>query len=406
LLHLRFSIKANILLPTLFFSLLVLVSAASNATFVDKACIVQLSPDATLPVSGRSLDPHEYFHKRQILALLQTNAKPVQWIFGTTITSTTVQQGAGLINVYDAIFAQTTISPGQLLISDNSPTVYGAANITIQNSSLASKTYTVSHQGVGYTDVLLGHFENTQLAQYGSSNFTSPTVVVPAGSSKTVSFLVIPPSGVNPENLHVFAGFIEVSSNDGEVHHVPYSGPAYSLHNAEYFVLVAGGVSPSLLGTGASGNSVPDTGFLEVDASRGWSMRAGTLQWTTELLVHVLPGNTNITTKNYGLNTTTPLAYQPSKFAPNNTVFGYPSFGTVLNLTAFTPDNPGAIQFGDASVSKSDTVVTSSNGVSFSVGNRDYRLFYTISRWYGKSGVQKDYETYLSPVIRFVNGTS
>jgi hypothetical protein len=70
LLHLRFSIKANMLLPTLFFSLLVLVSAASNATFVDKAYIVQLSPDATLPVSGRSLDLHEYFHKRQILALL------------------------------------------------------------------------------------------------------------------------------------------------------------------------------------------------------------------------------------------------------------------------------------------------------------------------------------------------
>jgi hypothetical protein len=135
-------------------------------------------------------------------------------------------------------------------------------------------------------------------------------------------------------------------------------------------------------------------------------MTADLLQWTTELLVYILPGNTNITAENYGLNTTKPPAYQPSSFAPNNTVFGHPSFGTVLNKTAFTPDFPGAIQFGDASVFKSDTVVTSSNGVSFSVGNGDYRFFYTILRWYGTSGVQKDYETYLSPVIRFVNGTS
>jgi subtilisin family serine protease len=342
----------------------------------------------------------------QILALLQTNAKPVQWIYDTTITSTTVQQGAGLINVYDAIFAQTTLSPGQLLISDNSPTVFGAANITIHNGSPASKTYTLSHQGAGYTDWQLGHFENTQLAQYGTAKFTSPTVVVPAGSSKTVLFSVIPPSGVNQQNIPVFAGFIEVSSNDGEVQHVPYSGPAYSLYNAEYFVFLAGGVSPSLSGTDASGNSVSDTGFLEVDASLGWSMSASTLQWTTELLVYVLPGNTKITADNYGLNTTTPPAYQPSRFAPNNTVFGFPSFGTMLNKTAFTPDFPGAIQFGDASVFQSDTVVTSSNGVSFSVGNGDYRFFYAILRWYGTSGVQKDYETYLSPVVRFVNGTS
>jgi len=48
----------------LFLSLLDVVSAASNATVVDKAYIIRLSPGATLPVLGRSLSPHEYFHKR------------------------------------------------------------------------------------------------------------------------------------------------------------------------------------------------------------------------------------------------------------------------------------------------------------------------------------------------------
>jgi hypothetical protein len=342
----------------------------------------------------------------QILALLQANAKSVQWIYDPTITSTTVQQGAGLINVYDAIFAQTTISPGQLLISDSSPTVYGAANITINNGSPASRTYTLSHQGAGYTDWQLGHFENTQLAQYGTAYFTSPTVVVPAGSSKTVSFSVIPPSGVNQEDIPVFVGFIELSSNDGEVHHVPCPGPAYSLYNAEYFILLAGGVSPSLSGTDASGNSVSDTGFLEVDASLGWSMRASTLQWTTELLVYVLPGNTNITAENYGLNTqhhlliSHPALHRIILFS--DTRLSGRCLTRRLSLLTIQVSSSLDMLRCIVRILWSLPVMAS----RFLLGTETTDFFYAILRWYGTSGVQEDYETYLSPVIRFVNGTS
>lgn len=66
--------------------------------------------------------------------------------------SATVQQGAGLVNVYDAIFADTKISTGQLKVSDVNKMTYGLVNITIENASSKSKTYSLSHHGAGYMD--------------------------------------------------------------------------------------------------------------------------------------------------------------------------------------------------------------------------------------------------------------
>jgi subtilisin family serine protease len=93
----------------------------------------------------------------QIKDRLQANANPIPWIYNKTQIASTAQQGAGLVNVYNAIFSQSTTSPGQLLVSDVSKTVYGAVNITI--------SFTINS----------------------------------------------PASGVNPSNLPVFGGFIKVT---------------------------------------------------------------------------------------------------------------------------------------------------------------------------------------------------
>jgi hypothetical protein len=133
----------------------------------------------------------------------------------TAILSATAQQGAGLLNAYNAIFSKSTITPGQLLISDVSKTVYGTANITISNPSSKSVTYTLSHWGAGYMDYYLQYMEINQQANYGTAKFSTPTITVGAGKSTTVQVTITPPTSVTTSALPVFGGFIKVSDNPG-----------------------------------------------------------------------------------------------------------------------------------------------------------------------------------------------
>lgn len=121
----------------------------------------------------------------QILSLLQTTATPVNWVWDSTILSATAQQGARLINAYNAIFSKSLISPGQILLGDDlTHTVFGAANITIENKSKSSKTYKLSHVGAGFTDGQLSGRNYNQIALYGTGIFPTPTITLAGGESK------------------------------------------------------------------------------------------------------------------------------------------------------------------------------------------------------------------------------
>jgi subtilisin family serine protease len=50
----------------------------------------------------------------EITTRLQVNAKPLPWIWNNNMLSPTYQQGAGLVDVFNAIYSDSTISPGQL----------------------------------------------------------------------------------------------------------------------------------------------------------------------------------------------------------------------------------------------------------------------------------------------------
>jgi hypothetical protein len=329
----------------------------------------------------------------EILALLQTNASPVNWAYNTDIISATVQQGAGLINPYNAINSQTTITPGQLLISDVSRTVYGTANITITNKSAVSKTYTLSHLGAGYTAWYPQG--ETQSAQYGTANFQTSSITLHPGQSRLVDFSINPPSGVIAADLPVFGGFIKVTSNTGETYTVPYAGPPYSLFNTPYIQISASDpVLPQVCIEADTGITY-DTGFLEINATQGYGSDMDTFQWSQEILIHLLPGDTTIKAAHYGLNDTSPPFYQASAFAPSSKIFGYPSFGTLVALEGWQwPNNYGPFP--------TDTSVTADNGTTYEVGNGDYRFFAAVLRQGGTSGLIGDYDTWLGPVIRFV----
>jgi len=335
----------------------------------------------------------------EIKAMLQTNASPLPWIYDSSIIAATAQQGAGQINVYNAIFSQSVVSPGQLTISDVTHTEYGTANITIKNTSPRSKTYTLSHEGAGYTDYRLQYQEPTQQAIYGTATFQTPTLTLSAGQSTTVSLAITPPESVTAASLPVFGGFVTITSTDDETYHVPYIGPPYSLYNTPYLqISTSGTILPQIYTNNiTSGSLIYDNGFLEINPANGFGSAIPTNQWTTEIRVDVLPANTTIKASHYGFDSSTSVpTYQASSVTPTSSIFGYESFGTLVNKTGYIwPGSYGP--FG------SDTTVTTGNGSTVAVGNGDYRWFASVLRWGGTSGVQADYDTWLGPVIRFVD---
>jgi len=331
---------------------------------------------------------------KEIKELMQTTATQIPWIHDSTILSTTAQQGAGGINVYNAIFSKVVISPGQIKVSDVSRTEYGTANITIKNTSNQPKAFTFSHKGAGYTDYVLQYMAASQVANYGTATFANPSLTVLPGQSRTVTISVKPPPNVITKNLPVFSGFILISSSGSEKYSIPYLGPAYSLYNTpSLFIQDTGTIFPQIYGYDASGSSATNLGFQEVDSRYGFGSAIVIDQWINEARIDILPANTNITANYYAPNTTISAwdSYRPSNSTPASRVFGYQSFGSLVTQKGWTRS---------LSASGKDMIVTGDNGAKITVGKGDYRWYLSVKKIGGTSGVKTDYETWLGPVIR------
>ncbi|KAI0123419.1 peptidase S8/S53 domain-containing protein [Xylariales sp. AK1849] len=333
----------------------------------------------------------------EILTLLQSNSNPANWAWDETILSATAQQGAGLINAYDAIMSQTRVSPGQLLVTDNSRDVYGAVNITIENDATLSKTYTLSHEGAGYLDYQLEHFEVNQLPKYGSANFPTPTIELAAGASTNVAFTIAPPDDVEPDKLPVFGGFIKVSSG-GEVLNVPYAGPPYSLFNTDYIHFDPSSPLPRVYFDFPNGTRVIDTDIVTVNSSINYKSSISRDQYTRSFRVDVLPANTSIQADKYGFDTTIEHDYVISTVAPRSSIFGYPSYGTLVNQTGLVSPASNIWPSGTG------VSVTAADGATYSPGIGDYRWLVSVLRWGGDDDLLQDHDTWLGPIIRIVEG--
>lgn len=337
----------------------------------------------------------------QIKTLLQTNSKPMPWVYDTSILSSTAQQGAGLVDVYAAVTAQSEISPGQILASDNSRTVYGAANLTIINKSDKTKTYTFSHQGAGYMDKLMYDQERSQIANYGSAAFSEDTVQVAAGGTATVEVNIRPPaSRVKPAALPVFGGFVQVQDADGDDFSIPYVGPPYSLYNTNSIGLstAATHTLPGISYRFSSG-SVRASNLIKVNNTIPWEFVMSFGLWTTAYRIDILPANTTLVPTHWGFDNSTQIEYQVSSSAgPSSTFLGHGSYGNLKNDSGLLSPASKHRPYGRGLTVKGDA------GATVVLGAGDYRFLLSILRWGGEAGISQDWETWLGPVIRMVDG--
>ncbi|KAF9467400.1 pyrolysin [Collybia nuda] len=149
---------------------------------------------------------------------------------------TVTQQGAGLINVFDAIHATTIISPTQLILNDTAH-FKGIQSFTVKNIGNSAKRYTLRHVPAGTAITVTpgtifpatGPVPLTDAS--ASVLFTQPTFVVPPGLSHTVSVRFNLPKG-DASTFPVYSGFIQVTSGSEDLH-VSYIGLAASLKDKQ-----------------------------------------------------------------------------------------------------------------------------------------------------------------------------
>jgi hypothetical protein len=176
---------------------------------------------------------HPSLSPLEIGQLLQNTATPLQVFENTTILSTAMQQGAGLIDVFQAIQYETRISPSELSLKDSSsPT---PKTITIDNKSNVAKTYTLGHQGSAQLDALPHIYDNLSYIYsrfrwtlinnpiYATAKFSTSSITLQPLSSSSFTVQIIPPVGLDPNKLPTYSGYVTIQEGNNK-YVVPYVG--------------------------------------------------------------------------------------------------------------------------------------------------------------------------------------
>ena len=158
--------------------------------------------------------------------VLQNSADPAVWSLnpGLGLLDEVHRQGAGMLDIDDAIESTTTILPGKLSLGEG--TGAHSATLTVNNGSSSAVTYDVSHVGAIGTgpETFPPHtfwLPDTQVT------FGSPSVTVPAGGSATVSVQITPdPDEAGIPTKGLYGGYLVFTdhANSNSVFSVPYSG--------------------------------------------------------------------------------------------------------------------------------------------------------------------------------------
>jgi subtilisin family serine protease len=168
------------------------------------------------------LQAHPKTKATDVGAIFQNSADPTVW-FGNPslgLLDNVHRQGAGLIDIDDAILATTSIAPGSLALGESQAGPV-TRTLTLTNDGGTPVTYNVSNSPA------LATGPNTFTVSFFSapSTFTSsaPSVTVPAHGNASVDVTIAPNMGLADKSL--FGGYVTFTPTfPGQPLRVPYAG--------------------------------------------------------------------------------------------------------------------------------------------------------------------------------------
>lgn len=159
----------------------------------------------------------------QVRDRLQNTADPKVWSGnpGLGFLDATHRQGAGMVDIVQAIQTKAQVLPGKLSLGESQAGPQ-TRTLTIKNFSKTAVTYDLSHQGAvatGPNTFTVGIFNTPATVALSAS-----TITVPAGGSVPVTVTVTAPTGLADKG--VYGGYVVVKAqgDGGETLRVPYSG--------------------------------------------------------------------------------------------------------------------------------------------------------------------------------------
>lgn len=194
-------------------------------------------------LSGTSMAT-PYYVGSQALYYEKTKTKPsgpdVRRVFKNTATISkdwgsktyvsAVKQGAGLINVWNALTTTTRLSPDRLDLLD-SDNFRGVQTITIKNTGKKTETYTLSHVAA---DALNSYSKGNSWphpkpiieADYATVKFSANKVKIAAGKSVKITLTFKEPKAGNAAQFPLYSGYVVAtpSSEGSPAVHVSYIG--------------------------------------------------------------------------------------------------------------------------------------------------------------------------------------
>lgn len=149
------------------------------------------------------------------------------------------QQGAGLIQAWDAAHATTLLSVSSLSFNDTDH-FNPVQRFDISNQGTKAVTYALSHVGAAtaYTfsnenTITPATFPGELTDDFASLSFVpSGNFTLEPGQRKIIEVKAEAPKGLNPRRLPVYSGYVAINGSDGSGLSLPYIGVAGSMHSA------------------------------------------------------------------------------------------------------------------------------------------------------------------------------
>ncbi|KAJ3112920.1 hypothetical protein HK100_002157 [Physocladia obscura] len=196
----------------------------------------------TLGVAALILELRGSIGFEGVRAFLKNNAQQTK-IYGTDLINSPAVQGAGLVNAYTAVTANTLVLPSSISLNDTA-NIKNSYTITIYNNYAVDVVYSLSVNNAATANPYIHGDDFTQ--DYYSTTYTddshptiqfsASTVAIPAKASADITVSFTPPTPTYDDLYPIYGGYINVANNqDNITASVPFAGVAGSWADKSIF---------------------------------------------------------------------------------------------------------------------------------------------------------------------------